>query len=390
MSAPDEQYCSDNDNDPQSTEDNENSSDGAYHEEIDRTQFSADVSYHSDAQRRNVDPVRFGPPLKEKDADIVPLIQRDAKQRSAPTALALAALSSQQEAEHHSGSSSGFNIGQHPDRSSSLHESRDMFPPLNRAYMLHRDFLRPPSGNNNNNNTNTDGVGASPTAFPYEGVHFSDDVLCKNQTQAQISGDIYVDSATHSFSAAIRRYIDDAKPQAPSSVKSFGSNVGSDDCGGSLDVETHSIGARSVHSQEDILPVVMPDPDPETVAVASLSIDPVENGELRSFVGSMYKNFSPRQQHSRYMHLPLQRFHNNPVQLGNLEDRGVEDNVETTAVGNDSHSFSSRHDDHRTPLNWNDPRIDNDKATMDSSRRQIIDSTRNTPRSRSRSRSPPL
>ena len=153
-------------------------------------------------------------------------------------------------------------------------------------------------------------------------------------------------------------------------------------------METHSIGARSVHSQEDLLPIAMPDPDPATVAVASLSINPADTGELRSFVGGMYKSVRARQQHSRFMHLPLQRFHNNQVQLGNVNDGGVEEDSENS-VGRDSHSFSPRRD-HTTPLNWDDPRIDNDESSDATRRRPVTKSTQHKPRSRSRSRSPPL
>lgn len=364
MSAPRDHYSTNNnDDDYQSHDNNDNSSsDGAYHQEIDRTQHITAVSSHTDAQHGDTDTDRSGVILEDIDT----------KRSIAPTALALAALSSQENETEN-------NIGQHPDRSSSSKAAGDMFPPLNRAYMLHRDFLRTSDVNANH----IDGADVSPSAFASDGVHFSDDAYHKSQNPGNLSTYTFpVDSATSSLSAAIRRYIDDGKPYATSSVKSFGSNVGSDDCGGSLDVETHSIGARSVHSQEDILPVAMPDPDPETVAVASLSINPVDNGDLRSFVGNMYNNVSARQQHSRYMHLPLQRFHNNQVQFGNaVDDGGVEEDFETS-IGSDSH---------RTPLNWNDPRIDHDESSDPTRRSQGMNLTRPTPsRSRSRSRSPPL
>ena len=60
--------------------------------------------------------------------------------------------------------------------------------------------------------------------------------------------------------------------------------------------------------------VVLLDTDPETVAVTSLSLNSVDNGEIRSFVGDMYENLSTRQQHSRYTYYPLQ----SSVQFGKL------------------------------------------------------------------------
>ncbi len=250
---------------------------------------------------------------------------------------------------------------------SAPHAGGDMFPPLNRAYMLHRDFKSSTTASDNM----IDGVDVA-------GLHGADEEHQKSHHP--------IDSATGSFSAAIRRYMEDVNPHAPSSVKSFGSNVGSDDCGGSLDVETHSIGARSNHSQEDILPVAMPDPDPETVAVALLSIDPVDHGEHRTSFGSLYKSMYARQPHDRYMHLPLQRFHNSHVQFDHAVDNGGGDFEQS--VGNDPHSFSPR-PNHRTPLHhWNDPRIDD--SSSEPFQRETIHSTRSTQRSRSRSRSPTL
>ena len=370
MSAPRGQTNSNDNGRDDHADTSANSSDGVYQQEIvDPTQFSSTITYHTDVQRSDTETDRSRVLLLDDvGVEAVQSLQIDSKRRTVPTAQALAALSSQD----NESSSIGTNIGQHrPDRlSTSNAAAGHMFPPLNRAYMLHRDFLRP-TDVNSNSSTGMDGVGISPSAYASDGVHFSDTTL---------------------FSAAVRRYIDDVKPNAPSSVKSFGSNVGSDDCGGSLDVETHSIGARSNHSQEDILPVAMPDPDPETVAVASLSLNSVDNGEIRNFVGNMYKNLSARQQHSRYTHLPLQRFHNNQVQFGNTTDDGAVENEDfENSVGNDSHSFSPQHYDHRTPLNWNDPRIDNDESTSDSIRRDVQNSAwHTTPRSRSRSRSPPV
>ena len=134
-------------------------------------------------------------------------------------------------------------------------------------------------------------INIAPSVFAFDGIQCSDDAQYKGKLPVPLNSNI----ATSSMSAAIQRYIDDVRPQAPSSVKSFGSNVCSDDCGGSLDVETHSIGTRSNYSQEDNLPVSMPDPDPATVALASLSVDQVDNGELCSPVGGIYRSINSQQ-----------------------------------------------------------------------------------------------
>ena len=144
------------------------------------------------------------------------------------------------------------------------------------------------------------------------------------------------------------------KPPAPSSVKSYGSNVGSDDCGNSLDVETHSVGTRSIHSQDGLEPAAETE-----AAVASLTIDP-EPGR-RSPGGTLYKGRGIRRYQGRYMHLPLQRFHHQ-----NREDRlaAAEEEMGGVVEG------------------WNDPRRrdEDDRAHRPAPPR---------PRSRSRSRSPP-
>lgn len=356
-----------NSNNNECQQENENSNDYENHPEIDRKRFPAVMSYNTDAPSNDTETIRSTSLQEGIDAESVQSLEDDKTRRIAPTSFSLAVLASE-EVEH---IDRGLSTGQHSDRSSASNARGDMVPPLNRAYMLHRDFLRSSSANNS-----LDDVDIAPSAFVYDGIQYTDDTKYKGQ----IPVPLHSDTSSSSMNAAIRRYIDDVKPHAPSSVKSFGSNVGSDDCGGSLDVETHSIGARSIHSQEDNLPVAMPDPDPATIAVASLSIDQVDNGELHSSVGSIYRSVTSRQNHGRYMHLPLQRFHNNQVQFESFVD-GVEEDVGHSA----ENCARSPRRDYRTPLNWNDPRIHDESS--EPFRR---DKTNSRPRSRSRSRSPPL
>lgn len=129
------------------------------------------------------------------------------------------------------------------------------------------------------------------------------------------------------------------------SVKSFESNAGSDvvahvdtdDCGGSLDMDVHSI-----HSQEDvnhpegqdIARAIPPtdsgesgdDSDDNKKAVNPLlcSSEPNTNGRT-SPGGTIYKGRGNRRYQGRYMHLPLKRFHQNGVDLGEDEPRQGED-----------------------------------------------------------------
>lgn len=370
MSAQPKNDCNEigNDDIPLSRDESHNSTDSLFQQDIDRARLPIAMPYQSDAQRIDTETVD-----DDDDARSVHLSQEDMKRRTAPTALSLAALSSQELEQVRT--FQGPNTDPSPGRFSEPHAGGDMFPPLNRAYMLHRDFLKSSTASDNT----IDGVDVAA------GLQGGDDEQQKSLTPMHLSSATFpIDSTTGSFSAAIRRYMEDVNPHAPSSVKSFGSNVGSDDCGGSLDVETHSIGARSNHSQEDILPVAMPDPDPETVAVASLSIDPVDHGEHRTSFGSVYKSIYARQQHDRFMHLPLQRFHNNHVQFDHADYGGGDFEQ---SVGHDHHSFSSQ-PNHRTPINWNDPRIDD--SSSEPSQRETIHSTRSIQRSRSRSRSPTL
>jgi hypothetical protein len=156
------------------------------------------------------------------------------------------------------------------------------------------------------------------------------------------------------------------KPPAPSSVKSFGSNVGSDDCGGSLDVETHSVGTRSIHSQDGL--DVGNEPAAETeAAVASLTIDPYDAGGRRSPGGTLYKGRGIRRYQGRYMHLTMQRFHHQ----NRDQHLTVEESEEEGEYG-------------RVAEGWNDPRRSDDRPSF----RPLRSEPRS--RSRSRSRSPPM
>jgi hypothetical protein len=105
----------------------------------------------------------------------------------------------------------------------------------------------------------------------------------------------------------------------PSSVKSFGS-AGTDDCSGSLDVETHSIETKSVHSQEDTFnadPDAGKESEPDESKMSGVVAEDIStNNEGRmSPGGTLYKGKGSFRYKGRFMHLPLMRFHHGGVHL---------------------------------------------------------------------------
>lgn len=196
------------------------------------------------------------------------------------------------------------------------------------------------------------------------------------------------------------------------SVKSYdgsndaGSAADTDDCGGSLDVETHSVGTRSIHSQDEAPPLsaaVLAEQELPEAAVPLLSSAPVENGR-RSPGGTIYKGRGIRRYQGRYMHLPLKRFHQNGVHLEDDDDYEQLQQLSTAnggdhSGGNGLHHGGGRlgnsnddhdHDDGVHP-DWNDTRRQG-RSTSRRPRRNghhKSASPRRCPsRSRSRSRSP--
>jgi hypothetical protein len=196
------------------------------------------------------------------------------------------------------------------------------------------------------------------------------------------------------FSTKHLHHCYNVKSPAPSSVKSYGSNLGSEDCGGSLDVEeAHSDDARSL---DEAFPVSMPDHDPATAAVASLSIDHTESSNSFNQFPARYND-----SHGHIMPLTLQRFHQNSV---NQVDRKA--NSQLTLIDPGSRQLAAHSiyhtdtaADDKIYSHWNDPRMDKPssssheaRSTADMSLSSIKDqaNARRRSRSRSRSRSPPV
>lgn len=338
------------------------------------TRFPTAMSYLSDAQRSDVATVCSGSVADETEEVESILSQEDQHQSLAsmqasekPLAAGIRRTPSggsrgvefaddapQAQGEQPTGRSPVFpgngpltSLAHLPEAAMPLHS---MGPPLNRALLLQR----------------TEGLATG-----------SDGGMAHHHTHSDGS----VDMEPHWNQDDKKRAADSKPGSQAGSVKSYGSNNGSahgdtDDCGGSLDVETHSIETRSIHSQDEAPNVEMseaakPDPSEESPTNTMLNSESVGNGR-RSPGGTIYKGRGIRRYQGRYMHLPLKRFHQNGVHLGSVDEGDEPRN------GDELNGF---HDGH-----WEDPR----RPRGSSPRRHDAGFERDSrSRSRSRSRSPP-
>lgn len=153
---------------------------------------------------------------------------------------------------------------------------------------------------------------------------------------------------------------------------------------GSLDVETHSIGTRSVHSQDDAPPYGEDDGafdrQPSSMSISGAvtesrtagTLAEVErnvNGGRQSPGGTIYKGRGTRRYQGRYMHLPLKRFHHDGVHLETY------DNDDPHSAHGRKRPYVQQYDSR-----WNDRQPEVDESTKPRQRYRS--------RSRSRSRSP--
>jgi hypothetical protein len=357
MSHPLHNYDNDNnDDDRRSVDHGSDDGDDCYRDNSSgNVRFPAALSYHSDAQRSDAATICSGSVHEDIEVESVLSLQDDMQHLTARASPTLASLSRDNSGLPTTGSPSK----QHPQHHSTSLAFSDMNPPSNRDLTLNRES----EGSSDYNTLDSSTLGAHHQLGSRTGgshhSYFDDGDDHREQHHVGLPSHpitrqaLPINAANDSLNAVVQRYNSyNEKPPAPSSVKSFGSNVGSDDCGGSLDVETHSIGARSILSQEDTLPVVLPDPEPETIAVASLSIDPVDSG---SFVHR--SQFSTTDQGRSARHLPLQRFLRNRVHVDDFEEHVDDEDEQMTHTRHDPR-FMRQDDDHRTPSNWNDPRVD--------------------------------
>lgn len=225
----------------------------------------------------------------------------------------------------------------------------------------------------------------------------------------------------HDMGPPIRREALLASPILGSSQpypKDSASQAGSVKSFGSLDVETHSLETRSVHSQDDAPLMNAADGASEALnnnseAAASspqqqqheeeleeLDTNPLlcsdtADGGRRSPGGTIYKGRGPRRYQGRHMHLPLKRFHQNGVHLDSVDEQNVAAAAaEVAASGGPGlnglrNGRGAAHDSFedfqqqggKRQRQWNKPR--------NHSHHQYRRSSRSHSRSRSRSRSPP-
>lgn len=131
------------------------------------------------------------------------------------------------------------------------------------------------------------------------------------------------DRRAHSDDGTGSLDVDVSRPKGTGSVRSYEGSEGAPetDDGGSLDVETHSVGTRSIHSQDEAVP-----PEEEQLSATLPPADAPQHtlfhadetmhgGGRQSPGGTIYKGRGTRRYQGRYMHLPLKRFHHNSVHL---------------------------------------------------------------------------
>ena len=255
--------------------------------------------------------------------------------------------------------------------------SREMMSSLKQSLSLPQDFEQFPSDSKAVKMTICHSNQETSTFIPKGKATGGDTALrCHQNTTVSSIFPLADAISTNSL-----RSSDSVKHLASSSVKSYESNLGSDDCGGSLDVETHSDDARSI---DGIFPVSMLDQDPETVAVAALSINPAESNDCNRFA-DRYNG------QGRFMPLTLQRFHRSSAD-SRLHDEQVGMEVHSQKDCDDSASWRITREDTAVATNWNDPRIDSQSSHDDRRRsRTVLDINEDlaNSRRRSRSRTPP-
>jgi len=266
------------------------------------------------------------------------------------------------------------------DSSLAIH---NMGPPLSRALLLQKA-----DGASSSQAGSVKSFGSNPGSEGAHGHHLDYD--CSGSLDVEAHSVNSHGDASHTDSDHKKDHIDSKPPSQASSVKSFGSqaesdtgaHVDMDDCGGSLDVETHSVGTRSIHSQDGVPSMEAteaaskPEPTSEESKANPLLInDLIENGR-RSPGGTIYKGRGARRYQGRYMHLPLKRFHQNGVHLDSVDEHNAtRDSKEGDAVNGFTNGYiNGINGFHVNRADWGDHIIDRDK--------------RFRCRSRSRSRSP--
>jgi hypothetical protein len=207
-----------------------------------------------------------------------------------------------------------------------------MGPPLNRALLLQRTGgLSPhdPTGSVKSFGSEHDGMAHTHSDDGQGSIDYMEPHWNQEDTRRMEN----IESARKSaIDSAKSPYSKDSMSQAGTDSNCGDSDcaalVDTDDCGGSLDVETHSIETRSIHSQDEAeapnvemteasKPETPEDSQPMTNPLLT-SDEPDSNGR-RSPGGTIYKGRGIRRYQCRYMHLPLKRFHQNGVHLDSVD-----------------------------------------------------------------------
>jgi hypothetical protein len=200
-----------------------------------------------------------------------------------------------------------------------------MGPPLSRALLIQRGY---------ETSSKAESVKSAGSHTGSEGAHD-----CGNSVDVETHSVHSQEDTTNPLDSGTQVQLTTAERSRPvakenhsrsESVKSFGSRAGSeiaclldtDDCGGSLDVETHSVETRSNHSQEDGATLWSKRNNTEESSPNPLLLDSYSSSGRRSPGGTIYKGRGERRYVGRYMHLPLKRFHNNGVHLESMQNGG--------------------------------------------------------------------
>jgi hypothetical protein len=365
---------------------------------------SSNMYYQSDAQRSDTATVCSGSVIEDIEVESV-LSQEDTLLQGKPLATGPKLGNNDPSQVQREGN----HLVDFADAASADHHSM-MGPPLNRTLLLLQEYAGL-SSHATTHSLKSYGSG-SDTGGTRNNTLYSDD--CEsNHSQDDETSILFRDDMTAPTSEALKLKDQGEAVQTPErrtssrvdSVKSYGSNCGSaadtDDCGGSLDVETHSVGTRSIHSQDEAMPPTMPLAETESDSVVpTLSSAPVENGR-RSPGGTIYKGRGIRRYQGRYMHLPLKRFHQNGVHLDEHDDHVYErlpvksslpKHVGQDDMAPDAGLLHGRDSDAgEIHPDWNDPRQQQRQRLVESARGRFettIPYSAGT-RNRSRSRSPP-
>ena len=325
------------------------------------THFPTAMSYLSDAQRSDVATVCSGS-VVEDDIEIESVMSQEDQHNNVPTGAYRQIDRSSVQVKRSAGNSSNRIV----DSDNAPHN--DFTHPYKIPLLFHQIehsetslAVTPPGGHEANSNLTHKSMGP-----PLHRGAMHDAALHKSGSQSDCGGS--VEAEAHSVYSQEDTPVDELRRSSASSTanehrfsklyiattKSCGSTQGSDhgpvmdmdDCGGSLDVETHSIETRSNNSQEDSAVESKHRAATEEATPSPFLMLSSSSGR-RSPGGTIYKGRGERRYTGRYMHLPLKRFHNDGV---HLESVAMYDTRKDSGRGRDrTDTFSRRYTGEHLP-----------------------------------------